>query len=295
LDNAGRTLALLVALSLAGGALKIAGGVLGGSKSVFVDALTSIANSLAIIFVLRFFRAGMEPPDGDHHYGHYRLTLGGPISMLMLYSFVAGAVALDLMNSAGRSYEVGYEAPLFAAVAAMPYGIAVLMARSYPLTAGYASFTAVELIESATSITSSACGALVSHFVDYLGAVALTSYLFVRLAKSFREVIAAVSDVAPREVVDKIIENANKHGLEVDRLRVRKVLGNVYQGDIVVKLSPDARLEEAHKIIDVVERELKACGIDVLIHVEPSAKSVRGRGRGPQRLAQARQRRRAIE
>jgi len=275
LNNAERTLTSLVALSLVGGALKTAGGVLGGSKSVFVDALTSIANSLAIVLVLRFFRVGMEPPDGDHHYGHHRLALGGPMCMLMLYSFVAGAMVLDLLNSAGRSYEVGYEAPLLAAVAVMPYGIAMLMARSRPLTAGYASFTAVELIESATSITSSACGALVSHFIDYLGAVALTSYLFVRLAKSFREVIAVVSDVAPREVIDKIIENARKHGLEVDRLRVRRVLGDVYQGDMVVKLSPDVKLQEVHAMVDVVERELRSCGIDVSIHVEPSAKSLR--------------------
>jgi divalent metal cation (Fe/Co/Zn/Cd) transporter len=50
-----------VVLSIAGGTLKIAGGVLGRSKSVFVDALTSIANSLAIVLVLKFFRAGTEP------------------------------------------------------------------------------------------------------------------------------------------------------------------------------------------------------------------------------------------
>lgn len=264
--------------------MKIAGGVLGGSKSVFVDALTSIANSLAIVLTLRFFRAGMEPPDGDHHYGHHRLTLGGPISTLMLYSFVAGVVVLDLVNSAGKGYEVSYEAPLFAAVAVIPYGIAVLVARSRPLTAGYASFTAVELVESATSITSSACGALVSHLIDYFGAVALTSYLFVELAKSFRDVIAIVSDVAPREVVDKIIESARKHGLEVDRLRVRRVLEDVYQGDMVVKLSPDARLEEAHAMVDAVEGELRSRGIDVSIHVEPSAKGSRG-AKKPSRTA----------
>ena len=284
MDGAERTLTLLVALSLVGGVLKIAGGVLGGSKSVFVDALTSIANSLAIVLTLRFFRAGMEPPDGDHHYGHHRLTLGGPISTLMLYSFVAGVVVLDLMNSAGKSYEVGYEASLFAIVAVVPYGIAVLIARSRSLTAGYAGFTSIELIESATSITSSACGALVSYLIDYLGAVALTSYLFVELAKSFKEVMAIVSDVAPREVVGKVIESARKHGLEVDRLRIRKVMEDVYQGDMVVKLSPDARLEEVHAVVDAVEGELRSRGIDVSIHVEPSAKGSR-RAKKPSRTA----------
>jgi divalent metal cation (Fe/Co/Zn/Cd) transporter len=143
----------------------------------------------------------------------------------------------------------------------------------------------VELIESATSITSSACGAFVSYLVDYLGAVALTSYLFVELAKSFREVIAIVSDVAPREVVGKIIESARKHGLEVDRLRIRKVMEDVYQGDMVVKLSPDARLEEVHAVVDVVEEELMSRGIDVSIHVEPSAKSSR-KAKKPSRTTQ---------
>jgi hypothetical protein len=38
LDKVERTLTLLMVFSIAGGALKIAGGVLGRSKSVFVDA-----------------------------------------------------------------------------------------------------------------------------------------------------------------------------------------------------------------------------------------------------------------
>jgi divalent metal cation (Fe/Co/Zn/Cd) transporter len=61
LDKVERALTLLVILSIADGTLKIADGVLGRSKSVFVNALTSIANSLAIVLVLKFFRAGTEP------------------------------------------------------------------------------------------------------------------------------------------------------------------------------------------------------------------------------------------
>ena len=61
MDKVERTLTLLVILSIAGGTLKIADGVLSRSKLVFVDALTSIANSLAIVLVLKFFRASMEP------------------------------------------------------------------------------------------------------------------------------------------------------------------------------------------------------------------------------------------
>lgn len=265
-------------LSLIGGALKIFGGVVGGSKSVFVDALTSIANSLAIIFVLKFFKASMEPPDSDHHYGHYRLTFGGPISMLMMYSFVAGVIVLDLISSFGRDYKVGYEAPFFAAVAIVPYGLAVYVARSRTLTISYASFTTIELIESSTSIASSLCGATISYIIDYVGAIALSLYLFVELAKNFKEIVVAISDVAPKGVIDKILENADKYGLEVHRLRVRKVLENVYQGDMVVMVSSNKPLEEAHNVIDVIEKELRKDGIDVSIHVEPLGKEAEEKG-----------------
>ncbi|MEM0317675.1 MAG: cation transporter [Candidatus Nezhaarchaeales archaeon] len=277
MDNVKRVLIALVALSLIGGALKIYGGVIGESKSVLVDALTSIANSLAIIFVSIFFRAGLEPPDADHHYGHHRLMLGGPISMLMLYSFVAGVIVLDLVSTAGTDYSVGYEAPIFAAIAVIPYGLAILMARHYSLTVGYASFTTIELIESATSIISSTCGIVVSYVIDYLGAIALTCFLFVELAKNFREVMVSISDVASQSVVDRILDNARRYGLKVDKLRVRKILENVYQGDMIVRVSSDKSLEEIHAIIDTVERDLKLSGIDMSIHVEPL---IRERRRG---------------
>ncbi|MEM4576365.1 MAG: cation transporter [Candidatus Nezhaarchaeales archaeon] len=265
----------MVTLSLIGGALKICGGIVGGSKSVFVDALTSIANSLAIILVLKFFKASMEPPDSDHHYGHHRLTFGGPISMLMMYSFVAGVIVLDLIASFGRDYKVGYEAPIFAVLATIPYGLAVYVARSRSLTISYARFTTIELIESSTSIASSIGGVAISYIIDYVGAIALSLYLFIELANSFKEIVVAISDVAPKGVIDKILENADKYGLEVHRLRVRKVLENVYQGDMVVRLSSSKPLEEAHNVIDVVEKELRKDGIDVSIHVEPSDKEVK--------------------
>ncbi|MEM4608493.1 MAG: cation transporter [Candidatus Methanomethylicaceae archaeon] len=267
-----KTLMLLIILSLIGGALKIYGGIIGESKSVFVDALTSIANSLSIIFILNFFKVSMEPPDVDHHYGHYRLMLGGPISMLMLYSFVAGVIIIDIINTVGKYYEVSYEAPIFAVIAIIPYGLAIIIARSNSFTIGYASFTVIELIESIISIVSSMFGIFISYIIDYVGAIILTCFLFIELVKNFREVVIIISDVTSQEVVNKIIENTNKHGLKIDKLRVRKILENVYQGDVVIKVSPDKSIEEIHSIIDKIERDLKLSGIDVSIHIEPTRK-----------------------
>lgn len=268
-----KTIEILIVLSIVGGTLKIYGSFVGGSKSIFVDAMTSIANTLAIILILKFFRVGMEPPDKDHHYGHYRLMLGGSISMLMLYSFVAGIIILDLIVMLGKPYEVGYESPLYATIALIPYGLAIYIAKkSHSVVAGYAGFTSIELIESLISIISSLGGAIVNYVIDFIGAITLTSYLFIELIKSFREVVISISDIAPRDVVENILKIVKDHGVEVDRIRVRRVLENMYHGDIVVRFSPSTPLEEAHRIADNIEKKLKEQGIDITVHLEPSTR-----------------------
>jgi len=269
-----RIIALLIVLSIVGGVLKIYGSIVGGSKSVFVDAATSIANTIAILMILKFFKEGMEPPDRDHHYGHHRLAVGGSISMLMLYSFVAGVVTVDLINSLGKTYKVGYESPIYASIAIVPYGLAVLMAkRSYSIVSSYGGFTAIELIESIVSILSSFGGATISYIIDFSGAIVLTGYLFYELVENLRQVVIAISDVAPKDVIDRIIRVAEDFGVDVERIRVRRIIENIYHGDIVIKIEPGIPIEEAHSVADTIEKELRKQGIDVVVHVEPSKTS----------------------
>jgi divalent metal cation (Fe/Co/Zn/Cd) transporter len=266
-----KSLTILIALSIAGGVLKIYGSVVGGSKSVFVDAATSIANTIAILMILIFFREGMEPPDIDHHYGHYRLAIGGPISMLMLYSFVAGIVTVDLFDSFGKAYRVSYESPIYASIAIIPYGLAVMITkRLHPIVYSYGGFTAIELIESTISILSSLGGAAISYIIDFIGAIALTVYLFYELVKSLREIVIDVSDIAPIDVIDRIHRVAKDFGANVERIRVRRIIESIYQGDVVVRVEPSTPIEKAHSVADNIEKELKKQGIDIVIHVEPS-------------------------
>jgi len=273
-----KTIWFLITLSIVGGALKVYGGIVGGSKSVFVDAMTSIANTLAIVLILKFFRAGMEPPDADHHYGHHRLVLGGPISMLMLYSFVAGIIILDIVNSIGRSYEVSYESPLYASIAMIPYGLSVIIARkSHSIVSSYGGFTAIELIESIVSIASSLGGIMISYVIDFVGALVLTGYLLFELSENFRELVNAVSDVAPKEVISRIQEIVKNHEVEISRVRVRRVIERVYHGDVIVEVNPSTPLDKAHDIADSIEKELKKQGMDIIVHVEPSNKQEKKR------------------
>lgn len=266
-----KTFIILIILSMVGGAIKIWGSHIGGSRSVFVDAMTSIANTLSVALMFKFFKAGMEPPDKDHHYGHHRLILGGAISTLMLYSFVAGIIILNLVSVWGKPYEVDYESPLCAIVALIPYGLAIHIAkRSHSVTTLYAGFTAIEIIESGISIGSSIGGVFVSYIIDFIGALILTVYLFIELTKNFRSVVSAISDIAPKDIVEKIFKIVKDHGLEADRVRIRRVMEGVYQGDIIIRIPSDTSIEYAHQISDSIEKKLKENGIDVTVHIEPS-------------------------
>ncbi|HDI02268.1 MAG TPA: cation transporter, partial [Ignisphaera sp.] len=192
-----RVLVLIVMLSIIGGLFKILGGIIYGSKSLFVDAMTSIANTFAIIVTVYFFRISFIPPDKDHPYGHYRLALGGPITTIAAYSFVFGIALMDLIETAGRSYTVSIYAPIMAVLGFVVYAIAIALAKKMGgVFTTYARFTVSELIESSTTIATSLAGALLSYLVDFAGAIALLAYLFKELVGNTREVIAHISDFA---------------------------------------------------------------------------------------------------
>lgn len=263
-------IAIVIALSITGGVFKVLGSALGNSKSTFVDALTSIANTLSIVLIYRYFKESSEPADRDHHYGHHKIALGGPVSTLMLYSFVAGVVLADLVEGFGKSYNVYIYAPMFAGLGLIPYAVGIAISRRFDVTLIYARFTYTEILEGVTTVAASLGGVLIAYYIDFVGAIALASYLFIELGKSFKEVVNELSDIAPREVVEELRKLVSSYGVKVDRVRVRKVIENVYYGDIVVKLPGSVSLEYAHNLVDRIEKELKQkLGVEVIIHAEP--------------------------
>jgi len=262
---------IIVILSFMGGLFKVLGSFIGGSKSVFVDALTSIANTLTIIVMYRFFNISVEPPDEDHHYGHHRIELGGPISTLMLYSFTGGVIIVDLYNVFNKQYTVSLLAPMFASIGLIPYGIAIALAKYIGgIAIYYARFTIVEVIESITTIAVASAGAMISYLIDFIGALALTGYLFIELVKSFKEVLDYISDVASKEIVRDLKSILKIYGIVAERIRIRRVSGNLYQGDVVVRLPQDMSVAEAHQIIDSIEKDVKnKLNTEIVIHIEP--------------------------
>ena len=251
-------IAVTIVLSFLGGLFKVLGGVFGGSKSVFVDALTSIVNTLAIVFIYVFYRESLKPPDRDHPFGHFRLAFGGPIATLMLYSFVLGLVVEDLIHSFNSPYEIKVSAPIYAAIGMIPYSIAIAISKKAGFAMQcYAHFTVVELLESFSTIASSAAGIFISFWIDYGAAVALSIYLVVELWRNLNNVIYMLSDYAPQDVVAKIVEYLNSIGFHVERIRIRKVFGDIYHGDAIVKLKSSNNVYQVHDLLRKAEEDIR--------------------------------------
>jgi len=259
-------LAFVVITSALGGFFKVLGGVLYGSKAVFVDALTSIANLFALLVSIAYLRKSLEPPDKDHHFGHYRMVFGGSITTLMTYSFIAGIALIKLTDL--TKYSVAVEAPLMAFLGVLAYSASILTARKLGgVLTHYAIFTVSELIEGAVVIFSSLVGALYSYLVDYAGALFLTLYIFYELRKVFSEVVIKLSDVAPSETILRSITRAfESEGLTVVDLKLRHLNDEKIHGVALISVSSTASIGDVEAKVNKVKKKLiENYGVDLTV------------------------------
>ncbi len=267
---------ILVAILLfsgLGGLVKILGGILYGSRALFVDALTSIANFISIIATIYYYHKSLLPPDLDHHYGHHRLGFGGAFTTIMAYSFVAGLSVWELLSI--EPYRVSPLAPVFAFLGLVFYTIAIALSKKAgEYFTPYAVFTVSELIESVTVIIASFLGSVYYYLIDYAGAFVIVGYLFYELHDIARDFIKVMSDIAPEPgLVKNIRREIERIGPKVINIRLRMLRKNYYQGDVIIRVDPSMSVEEAHRIADEIERILREkYNVEVVVHIEPCDK-----------------------
>jgi divalent metal cation (Fe/Co/Zn/Cd) transporter len=260
-NSLNKVIAIFIA-GTTGSMLKILGGILYGSNTLFVDALTSIANMIALLVVIWSRRVTTIPPDLDHHFGHERFEYIGILVMIVTYGFVAGISITRLYYV--REYSVELDAFYLAVAAILVYSIAIFLSRSAPPSIrAYGAFTISEVLEGVVSIIASLGGALYSYLVDYGGAVLLTSYIFYEIYEEGRNLASFMADEAPPlSIYEKVVGIAESEGFLVKSIRLRTIVPGKYHGDIV--LSPGSTRYENLKNL---KKKLSENGVDVCIEV----------------------------
>jgi cation diffusion facilitator family transporter len=261
--------------------LKLGIGYFASSEALTADGLNNSTDIISSLAVLIGLKIASKPADDDHHYGHFRAeTIASLVASLIMI-----AVGLNVLYQAVKAIILVEEtkAPdLIAAIVGIVCAIAIYLVYRYNKrialqinSSGLMAAAKDNLSDAWVSIGTSV-GIIASQFglpwVDPLAAV-VVGFLIVKTGWDiFREASYNLTDGFSKEKLESISQCINKVlGVEqVQDIRAR-IHGNNILVDVIIKVSADLSVVEAHNITEEIEDKLKnEYDIsEVVIHVEP--------------------------
>jgi cation diffusion facilitator family transporter len=257
-----------------------------GSLSILAESLHSSLDLLSTIITLYAVSIASKPPDIEHMYGHGKAeNLGGLAEALLLIitslwviyeaiqRITTGAI-VELSVTAAlvmiTSLIIDYSRSRALYNTAKKYGSQALEADALH----YSS----DLISSGT-VLAIIIYSLIAHpsektlvLLDSITA-SLISIYFTRSSYILsKRAIDELMDRTPKEIIETIKQITKEQSISMKSVRARKS-GNKIFIDMIIKVSPDLNIEEAHKITEKLENIIKnkynKSDVDMIIHVEP--------------------------
>ncbi|MGC6455310.1 MAG: cation diffusion facilitator family transporter [Coraliomargaritaceae bacterium] len=266
--------------------IKTAAGYFLNSRALIADGMHSLLDLLSDVAVLFGLFMARRPEDASHPYGHHRfatlsrLFLGGG---LVLFAF-------GLVSSAALGFGAGPDVPeagLAALIALLSLPVKEwLFWRTRKVARDLKSDLVMANAWHHRCDSLSSLGVAAALFGVWLGGeqwaflddgitLFLGGYLVFEAGKIFYRALVELVDTAPRR---EIIEDFREHILSTPGaeayhdFRVRKV-GDVYEVDFHLQVSPELTVEAGHSIAKAVKERLLAAHPEVwrvLIHIEPA-------------------------
>lgn len=257
-------------------------GFLAHSQSLIADAMHTLSDIVADVFVLFANRKGAEAADADHPYGHGRFETA---ASLVLGLLLAGTGVGILISAAGRLQDIG---------SAPPVGVAAMWAAMFTLAAKEGLFrymlaTAERLRSpmlvanawharadalSSLVVAVGIAGALLGfNFADSVAAI-IVGAMIVRVGIKFGwEAIRELIDtgLSAEEVAAIRHTIASTSGvLGMHELRTRRMAHQVLV-DAHVQVNPRISVSEGHRVAEsakqrVLDKHPEV--LDVLVHVD---------------------------
>jgi len=274
-------LSLAVVTGLIG--LKVVVAVITGSISITAQAVDSFLDLFAVAII--FFAVGLaaKPADEKHPYGHGKVEDMAAVVQAMLIFAAGGLIiyAAVLRIITGTTIELTE-----AGIGVMLVSIAASIFLSRHLRRVSQATDSIALEASARNIAvdvySAAAvlaGLLVIRFTGlniFDPIIALLVALFILkvaydvLRKSFGGLIDVKLSEAEENIIRSSIMECAGEVVGYHELRTRKA-GNQRYIDLHLVMPKDANVEEAHRLCDELERDMKTrlSHTTILIHVEP--------------------------
>lgn len=265
--------------------LKLATGLLTGSLGFLAEAAHSGTDLAAAILTLLALRVAVRPADREHAYGHgkaeHLAALAEGIFLVLISGVIAGQAILRLTGDADHDVDATWWAfvvvaivltvdlsrALISARAAREHGSAALAANAIHFASDFAGTLAVLaglVLTRAGTPEGDAVAALVVALLVVIAAV--------RLMRENVQVLMDREPVGAADAVRSAIEAAEPRA-ELRRVRTREAGGKAFV-DVVLAISPDAALAQAHAVADNAESAISDAlpGSDVTVHMEPRGK-----------------------
>jgi cation diffusion facilitator family transporter len=263
--------------------LKLTVGFLIGSVSVISEAIHSGIDLVAAVIAYFSVKKSSEPPDKEHAFGHGKIeNISGAIEAILI--FIAAAL---IIREAYTKLTVGVH------MEDVSLGIAVMLISSV-----LNFFVSQKLLETAKRTESIALEAdgwhlrtdvltsggifvglvaikltgitILDPILAILVALFILKAAFELTVKSVKDLLDVKLPVEEESKIEKIIADHSKEYINFHDLRTRKS-GSDRFIDLHLVVSKDLSVEEAHKLVDHIENDIKEefPRTSVITHVEP--------------------------
>lgn len=275
-----RTALLSVVAAIFLVALKLITGLISGSLALVAEAAHSGTDLVAALLTLFAVRVAAQPADSEHHYGHGKaehLAALGESTFLMLVSGFLGWQAIERLV-AEEAHHVETTWWMFVVLAIV---IVIDAGRTIASWRAAQRHNSAALASNALHFASDLAGtsavviglvfvALGEPRADAIAAIVVAVVVLAAAFRLARQSVDVLMDRASGEAEAAILHALEGQPVEVRRVRIRTAAGRSY-ADLVVAISADAGIVQAHTVSDDIEAAVRTelPGADVVVHVEP--------------------------
>ena len=263
--------------------LKIIVGVFGHSAALLADGIHSLSDLASDMMVIVATRAGAQPADEDHPYGHARFETAATVVLGLLLGTVAVGIAWDAIQRSLHADELLIPSVLAIVIATLSlaskewlyqYTMRVANRIHSRLLQANAWHHRTDAISSFVVLIGIA-GAMIGYPVldavaAFIVALMIAHIAWELISTSVKELVdTAVDDETQQQIIDLI---SNTDGVvNLHMLRTRMMGANILV-DAHIQVEPRLSVSEGHQIAETVEYLLKnrvRHMQDVTIHIDP--------------------------
>jgi cation diffusion facilitator family transporter len=249
--------------------VKLATGLVTGSLGLIAEAAHSGTDLVAALLTLFAVRIAVRPADQEHHYGHgkaeHLAALAESTFLMLVSAFLAFQAVTRLSSDTPHEVQTTWWSFLVLAI--------VIGVDASAALASNALHFASDLGGSLAVLVGLIVVALGEPRADAIAALIVGAIVLVAAARLARQSIEVLMDRADADAEEAVRAALHEFGdVEVRRLRSRHAAGRDFV-DLVVAMSADEGLAQAHTTADAIESAIRRQlpGSDVIVHVEPRA------------------------